>query len=414
MRVGLLTQWYDPEPGPAALPGVLARGLLDRGHEVSVVTGFPNYPSGNFTHGYRVRRKSEERQEGVSVRRVALYPAHDASPIRRFANYASFGVSATASGLSALRDVDVIWVNYSPITIALPMWAARYIWDIPVLLHVLDLWPDTVLASGFARGGRAFRAAEHGMHAWCNAMYRSAASVAYISPGAGDVLERRGVDVDKLCYLPMWADESVFRPSTIDLRAELGIEDDVIVLLYAGALGGAQGLSTLVEACTTVDEPRFRCLIVGSGVARSSLRSLARQLAATNVEFLDPIPQEQMTALMATADLSYVSLRPHPLSPITMPSKIQAALAAGTALLVAAPGDSAKVVEESGAGLTADPADRESIARAIRSACVLGRDELRIMGAKGRAYYDRNFSVEQGIPRIEMLLEQIVSTRESN
>src|SRR5450756_1458513 len=98
MRVGLLTQWYDPEPGPAALPGVLARGLVARGHEVQVLTGFPNYPTGVVAAGYRMRRVLDEVVDGVDVRRVALYPSHDASTVRRVTNYVSFGASAVVNG----------------------------------------------------------------------------------------------------------------------------------------------------------------------------------------------------------------------------------------------------------------------------------------------------------------------------
>jgi len=411
MRVGLLTQWYDPEPGPAALPGVLARGLAGRGHDVQVVTGFPNYPTGEVAPGYQVSRRLDEELDGVSVRRVALYANHGSSAVRRLANYASFGASATVSGIDALRGVDALWVNYSPITVGWPMWAARYGLKVPSVVHVLDLWPDTMLAGGFAEGGRAFRAAEAGLNAWCNAIYRAASSVAYISPGVGDVLERRGVSPEKLAYVPMWADENIFRPSTTDLRTELGIPDDAIVLLYAGALGEAQGLTTLIEACAKVDDPRFRCLIAGSGISESSLRERADELGAANVRFLGRLPQVQMTALMATGDFNYVGLRPHALSAITMPSKTQAGLAAGRALLVAAEGDVATAIRESGTGFTAGPGDAAAIAEAIRSACSLGRDGLRTMGTRAFSYYQDTFAVAHGVRCIESLLEQAVATR---
>ena len=411
MRVGLLTQWYDPEPGPAALPGVLARGLVARGHEVQVLTGFPNYPSGVVAAGYRVQRAMDEVVDGVRIRRVGLYPSHDASTVRRAANYASFGLSALVNGLSSLRGLDALWVNYSPVTVALPMWAARYGLWIPQVVHVLDLWPDTVLAGGFARGGLAYRLAEAGLNRWCSGMYRSAASVAYISPGVGPLLRERGVPAEKLHYVPMWADEAVFRPVDDDMRAELGIDEGRIVLLYAGALGDAQGLGTLIDACAKVTDDRLQCLIAGSGIAENALRAKADRVGATNVRFLGRLPQNQMTRLMAAGDITYVGLRPHALSPFTMPSKTQAGLAAGRALLVAAEGDVAMVVEESRAGFTADPGDPTSIAEAIQSACDLGRSGLRAMGVRARQYYERNFSVGRGVASIEALLEQAAATR---
>jgi colanic acid biosynthesis glycosyl transferase WcaI len=410
MRVGLLTQWYDPEPGPAALPGVLARGLVARGHEVQVLTGFPNYPAGVIAPGYTMQRALDQVLDGVKIRRVALYANHDASAVGRIANYASFGASAVVSGLGCLRGLDALWVNYSPITVAWPMWAARFGLQIPVVSHVLDLWPDTLLAGGFTRSWRAYRLAESGLNPWCRAMYGASDSVAFISPGVGPILRERGVPAEKLNYVPMWADETIFRPIDDHLRAEFGVPDESIVLLYAGALGEAQGLLTLIDACAQIGDRRFLCLIAGSGVSEASLRAHAEEVGATNVRFLGRLPQKQMTILMATGDFNYVGLRPHPLSTITMPSKTQASFAAGRAILAAAEGDVAKVIRDSGAGFVADPSDPATIAMAIRSACSLGRAGLHDMGARARSYYELTFSTERGVTSIESLLEKAAAT----
>jgi glycosyltransferase involved in cell wall biosynthesis len=369
-----------------------------------VLTGYPNYPTGRVAAGYRVKARQDERQGGIDVRRVALYPNHDTSPVRRVANYASFGASATAFGLDALRGVDALWVNYSPITVAWPMWAARLVLRVPAVVHVLDLWPDTLLASGFARGGATYQAASKALHAWCAGMYRAAHSIAYISPGAGSVLAARGVNPAKLHYVPMWADEQLFRPSKDDVRSELGLGDDAIVLLYAGALGEAQGLDSLIDACAQVDDPRFIALIAGSGVAETRLRDRARDLALHNVRFLGRYPHKNMTGLMAAADLSYVALRAHALSPVTMPSKAQAAMAAARAMLIAAEGDVAAVGAESGAALLARPEDPRSIATSINEACTLGRTGLAELGRRAREYYQRTFSIDRGVSAIEGLL----------
>lgn len=410
MRIGLLTQWFDPEPGPAALPGVLARGLQANGHSVQVLTGFPNYPSGKIADGYRLRRAMDETSDGVAVRRVALFPSHDGSAVHRSLNYASFGLSALVSGLGVLRGLDALWVNYSPITVAWPMWAARYGLRVPTVAHVLDLWPDTVLAGGFA-GGRAYRSAEKLLEMWCRGMYRAADSVAYISPGVGETLRSRGVPENKLAYVPMWADEAIFRPSYENLRANLGLAPDAVVLLYAGALGEAQGLETLIEACARVTDLRFVCVIAGSGTAEAALRDRAAQLGADNVRFVGRLPQSEMTKLMATGDINFVGLRAHPLSAVTMPSKTQAAMASGRVVLAAADGDVGRVVRDSGVGWAVPSGDVAGIVDAIGAACRIGRSGLHTLGAQSRAYYERTFSVDQGVQRTEALLFQAAATR---
>lgn len=404
MRVGVLTQWYSPEPGPASLPAVLARELLDRGHTVQVVTGFPNYPTGVLATGYRMQRRMDDEIDGVPVRRVALYPSHDSSALARATNYGSFGASAVISGVNALRGFDALWVNASPITVAWPMWAAHFGLKLPSVVHVLDLWPDTLLASGFAHSGPLFSVSQKLLNIWSNSMYRTAHSVAYISPSVGEILSHRGVSPQKLEYVPMWANERVFKPSAHDLRSELGLAPDALVLLYAGALGEVQGLSTLIEACSEISDRRFVCLVAGSGLSEVALRRQASDSGITCVRFLGRVPQEKMTALMATSDISYISLRPHALSRVSIPSKIQASLASGRALIVAGEGDMAEVARQSGAGWAVNSGDVTAIRSAIRAACDLGRDGLHLKGTKAKLFYDRTFSVNQGVDKLELML----------
>jgi glycosyltransferase involved in cell wall biosynthesis len=179
-------------------------------------------------------------------------------------------------------------------------------------------------------------------------------------------------------------------------------------MLYAGALGEAQGLHLLLEACSLVKDEKFLCVIAGSGVAESDLRRQADALGATNVRFIGRVPSQDMTALMASADFGYIGLRPHALSSVTMPSKTQATLAAGLPFVLAAEGDVAAVARESGAAFVAEGLDSRSIANEIERACMLGRAGLREIGLKGRDYYARTFSADEGVGRVEQLLFEAV------
>ena len=147
------------------------------------------------------------------------------------------------------------------------MWTARYGLKIRQVAHVLGLWPDPLLARGLLRRGHTYRLAEVGPNAWCNGLYRASESVAYISPRVGAILQRRGVPAEKLHYVPMWADERIFSPSRNDLRKELSIHKDAIDLMYAGAVGEAQGLTTLVKACSKIDDPQFNVYMKATPVS---------------------------------------------------------------------------------------------------------------------------------------------------
>lgn len=408
MRIGLLTQWYAPEPGPAALPSGLAKGLVDRGHDVQVVTGFPNYPTGVIAPGYRQRRRADEVVDGVRVRRVALYPNHNSSAVQRMANYGSFAASAWLSGISALADVDVVWVNYSPVTIGWPMLRLQARHGVPSLVHVLDLWPDTVTASGLA-GGAGSRL-EGPLYRWCGRLYRAASKVAYISPGVGDVLAQRGVPREKLAYAPMWADESTHRPAVGAGPRGWGVGDDDVVLAYAGTLGGAQDLSSLIEACARLRDGSLRCLIAGSGTHEQELRDLARARGADNVTFVGRLGAEDVSHLSATSDVQYVGLNDHPLARTTMPSKIQAILASARPIVGSVPGDAGDVIDRSG-GWTSSPGDVDALVANLREVIAHGRVGLRPRQQAARALYDEEFAYDTAVARIEGLLSEAAQGR---
>lgn len=402
MRIGVVSQFYAPEPGPAMLPSGLAEELSRRGHDVRVVTGFPNYPTGVVAEGYALARRADDTLNGVDIRRVYLHPDHG-SAVGRMSNYGSFAASTLISGVSWLRHADAVWVNASPITLAWPIWALRAM-RIPVVSHILDLWPESLYATGFGR--MAGNAPAHAvLDGWTSLMYRGSDLVAYISPGVGEILEGRGVPARKLRYVPMWADEVTFRPDGRSMRAELGISDDSVVLVYAGALGEAQGLGTLIDACRMVDDPRFVCVVAGSGGAEESLRARANDVP--NVRFVGRVPQARMTDLMASVDASFVALRDTALGRVSIPSKTQAALAAGVPVLAAAPGDVSHLVASARAGLTADPTDVADVARAILLLCQASPAQHAQWRANALTTYREQFSLARGADEVEEMLMQV-------
>jgi len=380
---------------------------------VQVVTGFPNYPTGKVMAGYRIaRRLDEETEGGVAVRRVALYPSHDRSNWRRFVNYSSFALSASTSALGLLRSLDAVWVYNSPATIGLPSWLASAAGGPPHLMHVLDLWPDSIAFSGVA-SSRTYAVMAPLLERWCRFTYVQAASIACISLGVLDELAARGVPRSKLHYVPVGTDETRHhpRPRDRDLARALGV-DDAFVLLYAGNLGYTQGLDTLLDACAQLrDLPGFHCLVAGSGTAEEALRARAASLSLRNLTFLGRRPAAEMGALMSIGDLHLVSLNNHPLASMTLPSKLLATLASARPVLAVATGEIARVVREAEAGWTVAPGDTEGLVDAVCQAHGRGRTGADRLGAAGRRYYQRELSTEHGVDTIETLLTQLASSR---
>lgn len=411
MRIGILTQWFDPEPGPAALPGALARSLRDRGHDVQVVTGFPNYPTGQIAEGYRISARSDEQIDGIRVRRTALVPSHDASLVGRLVNWTSFALSSTALGLGALRKADAVWVSNSPVTMALPAWVVAKVLRKPTVLHVLDLWPDNVLSSGLVERTVTVRALVRVLHLVTGHMYRSAGRVAVLSPGARELLIARGVEPSKIDIVPLWADEDRFYPgSGEEVRTKMGVDAETVVVLYAGALGGTQQIEALVTAGAgrAPDAPPLEVWIAGSGVRETAIRELMEASTTPSVrfQFLGRIPMERMAGVMHAADVHFVGLRDDDLSRVTMPSKIQATMASGKPIVVAVRGDAEDAVMRAGAGFAALPGDPPSIRAAIESAATLGRSGLAELGRRARQAYEEFYSLRSAARTIELALKR--------
>lgn len=403
--VAFVCQWYPPEP--AEVPRGIAMALADSGLDVTVLTGIPNYPTGVVAPGYSAGRGKREIRDGLAVRRTPLYPSHDASALRRLANYASWALSATALGQGVLRSSTVSLVYSSPATAALPAMVARALWGTPYVLLVQDVWPDSVFDSGYLQGpvGRLTRRV---LDVLVGATYRSAHHVAVTSPGMVDLLVARGVPRDKLTVVHNWvSEEPAPDAATVDvqeLRATWDADPDDFVLMYAGNHGQAQHLEPVVETFAGLpDDAVSHLVLVGDGVTKSRLVELAGGHA--RIHFLDPVPSSEMARLMHASDAQLVSLADRPLFAVTMPSKVQSILAAALPVVVVARGDAADVVTGAGAGVAVAPGDRQGLRDAVQQLAETDRNERREMGRRGRAWYDAHSSRQVGSGVLRRLLE---------
>ncbi len=396
MRILFLTQFFQPEPFFKALP--FAKELLERGHEVEVLTGFPNYPGGNVYPGYKIRLWQKETMQGVRVNRVALYPSHDKSARKRFLNYASFALSSSLVGPWLVGRPDVIYVYHPPGTIGLPALVLRFLKRSRVVYDIQDLWPDTIASTGMFSGGAAMRLLDR----WCRFVYRSADRVVVLSPGFKRVLIERGVSEDRIRVVYNWADVSAEHA-----EPEAGFEAKFVVL-FAGTMGPAQALDTVLEAARLCKDPRVQFVFIGGGVDRDRLESRALEEEMSNVTFLPRRPMEQMPPLLAAANLLLVHLSDDPLFKITIPSKTQAYLASGKPLLMAVGGDAEALVLESGAGFTCRPEDARALVTEVERAASLPVEVLQEMGSRGKRYYDEKLSMNHGVTEMERIFAEVV------
>lgn len=404
MKIGMLTQWYQPETGGAQLAAAYAQEFSRQGHRVRVLTGFPNYPNGKIYPGYRLRPRQREWEGAVRVDRVALYPNHSSSAIGRFLNYTSFGLSAATLGAGALRGADAIWVFNHPITTALPMLTQSKWGRVPIFLHVQDLWPDSFLESGMVGSGRGTRFAASVIAHIVRFTENRSAVVGVISPSVRELIIERNpaIDPEKIVYVPNSANETLFRP--IGRTAEPGMMD----FMYIGAVGEVQGLETLIEAASMLRSRRdIRITIVGDGIARSRLEQIVNQRALRNVRFLGRLPQGCVPGLMAESTAQLVSLADKSFLAYTTPSKIAALLASGVPVVAQIAGDGARMLKDSGAALVVSPGDANGLAEAIGRVADRPAAARAAMGAAGRAYYEENLGQRRIVRLIVDSLERV-------
>ncbi|MBQ1017241.1 glycosyltransferase family 4 protein [Micromonospora sp. D93] len=404
MRIGLISQWYPPES--TFVPGQLATELARRGHEVRVLTTFPSLPLGRIYPGWRQRWNHLSTDGGVTVRRVPAYPSHDRSGLRRAVSYLSFAATSTLAAPRHLRGVDALYVYHPPPTSYAAAGLLRLLRGVPAVLHVQDLWPESVTASGMAPPGLAGRALDRVLTASMRRIYHSCAGIAVIAPAMAEQVIERGVDPGAVRTVFNWTDEALFRPvpCTDAARAAIGHRGRTTVM-FAGNLGLLQGVDVAIRAAAAAPDA-VDLAFVGTGLGAEQARKLADELGAVNVRFLGRRPAAEMAELYAAADYQLVMLRDLPWLRGTVPSKLQAALACGVPVLMSADGDAARLVSAGGAGLVCPPDDWRALADQFVAAARMSTEQRLAMGCRGRQLYLDRMSLRVGVDQIEDLLSK--------
>ena len=405
LRILLITQWWPPEPDSSrGLP--FARWLQSRGHDVTVLTGFPNYPSGRLYPGYKMKFRQWDETEGVRVLRVPLYANHDQSALRRIANYASFALSAAAIGMPKVGDVDVVYAMATPPTVAFPPFLNRLFRRVPYLFNVTDLFPEAVLESGMLAPGFKRTMIRAVTEQLCRTLYGRAAFVTSSSPGYSRILVERGLDPERVKTIFNWVDETLFHPlpRNEELAARLGMAGK-FNFVYAGNLGPLQGIDTIIRAAVLLKHlPDVQIVLVGTGQLEQSLRQLAADIGATNVHFTGRLDQTEMPEVYAVADALLVHLNDSEYLRATVPSKTQVSLAVARPIVLAAHGDAAEIVRAAGAGVVCPPGSPVALAEAITTMYNTAVTEREKIAAAGRRYYLETMSMDHGAREIEALL----------
>ncbi|TMM46382.1 glycosyltransferase family 4 protein [Colwellia ponticola] len=403
MKILIVTQWFDPEPTFKGL--LFAKELIKAGHQVEVITGFPNYPGGKVYAGYKIKFHSKEEIDSVIIHRVPLYPAHDNSAIKRITNYISFAASSFFCGLFSVIKPDVIYSYHPPLTTALSATLISLFRRAPLVVDIQDLWPDTLAATGMLNNKKALSLVEF----FCQIVYKRASKVVVLSPGFKKRLLERGVPEAKLELIYNWCDEETLEggvESTLRLP-----KNGRLNLLFAGNLGNAQGLPAIVNAAKILQRKQVNVNVVflGAGIAKDKAVQQVDELALDNVYFLPRVPMQEVGDLLNKADMLLVHLTDDELFSITIPSRTQAYLRMGRPIVMGVNGDAADLIIQAEAGVTCKANHSTSIADAIITLVNKSAEERKLIGDNALNFYQRELSVAVGVKKFISVFEEIKS-----
>jgi glycosyltransferase involved in cell wall biosynthesis len=410
VKILYVSQYFPPEMGAPAARGVeLSRHWARMGHDVTVLTGFPNHPTGAVSEEWRSRLRRlhyTETVDGVLVVRTWLWPLPNRKAHERIRNYASFCVSAAVSGL-ALHKPDVVIATSPQLLCALSGWWLAWWKRVPFVFEVRDLWPESLAAVGAGTEGTLLHRT---LGAIAGFLYRRADRIVVVSPAFKDHLIRHwDVPAAKISIVENGVETDLFRldPAAIEVRKQLQLEDRFLIC-YIGTMGNAHGLETLIAAAeelqTALTNAMF--LLIGEGAEKERIVELAAARGLTNIRFLGQQPREQIPAYVSAADLCLVMLKKTELFKTVIPTKLLEYMACERPVIVAVDGQARQIVEEAGAGVFVEPEDSKALAKAILDLAE-AREHRRQMGASGRQYIVNRFSREKTAQDYIAVLESL-------
>ena len=395
MKILIVSQYFYPENFRV---NTLARELVLRGHDVSVLTAYPQYPGGVIFEGYGFDVPYEKQWHGVRIHRVKTYP-RGKGPLGLLRNCLSFVVSGNRWVKQCQEKFDAVYVfEVSPVTVGLPAVAYHKKFGTRVFFNLQDLWPENV----HEVLGIRFPPLTWAINRVVDTIYGHSHRILCASRSFAENLKNRGVPESKLVFWPQFCLE----PDREGLEKPAVYTEDTFNIVFTGNLGDAQGLDLMVEAAARLKGSGIRWYLVGDGRARERLEAKVREAGLQeDVIFMGRVSESEANAYAIFADCAYLSFQDKALFHMTIPAKLQTYLACGAPVLAAAGGESAAIVRDSGCGIAVPPQVDSLVAAALEI-----RDKTpqqrRAMAEAARKCFETNFSMKDLVDRLEAMMEE--------
>lgn len=393
MKILVVCQYYYPEPFRIS---DICESLVEKGHDVTVLTGLPNYPEGQVLDGYRDGKKRNEILNGVKVVR-SFEVGRGNNKLKLFLNYFSFALSGSLKALFMKEKFDVVLVNQlSPVMMGIPAIVYKRKHKKKLLLYCLDLWPDSLAAGGINESSIIYKFFMK-ISQW---IYNSADSIAVTSSMFEEYFRNTlGVYNKKIHHLPQYA-EDLFTES-IEVA-----KDDKYNFVFAGNIGDMQSVETIVKAANVLREhSNIIFHVVGDGSKFEECKLLSQKLGLENVRYYGRRPVSEMPHYYGLADAMLITLKNNKAISYTLPGKVQSYMAAGKPIIGAINGETNRVIKDAECGLCCTAENYSELANLILQFCNINEKEK--MAQNSYDYYIKNYSKERFMTVLEDTLTNL-------
>lgn len=398
MKILIVTQYFWPENFKI---NDIAQALIERGHQVSVLTGKPNYPEGKFYRSYSYFNKSYELWNNIKIYRSFMTPRGDGKGLWLFLNYISFAFFSSIRLFFIKDKFDKIFVfEPSPITVGIPAVVCKLRFNAPIYFWVQDLWPESLTAAGGIKNeyiiGFFSRLTKFIYSHSFKILVQSKAFMPYIL--------KQGVSLEKLIYYPN-STESFYKKKPVNPEFSSKFPDG-FKLIFAGNLGEAQSFETIIGAIDLLvkDGLNVHLIILGNGRAREYIRNKVLELGlSNNIHLWGSFESIMMPEFFSSADALLVALKKDLIFSLTIPSKIQSYLACGKPIIASLDGEGARIVEDAKAGFTSISEDIIGLKEAIKKMYLLSPNQQIELGENARRYFEKEFEREMLIDKLESI-----------
>lgn len=401
MKILIITQYFYPENFKS---NDLAFELKKRGHDITVLTGLPNYPEGKIFDEYGVFKNRKQIINGVKIIRSLLLPRGKGGGLRLFANYYSFAFFASIKafflGLSNRFDAVIVH-EPSPITQYYPALLINKLWKTPVYFWVMDLWPESLSIAGGVKNKFVLSYYTKVIRNF----YKNSEKILITSKGFRSAINEKGDFNDKIVYFPNWAEDSISEGNT---DFPIPPVPDGFKVMFAGNIGEAQDLDNIMKAALRLkEEKNIKFILVGDGRKMPFVKDFVEENNLNDtVSIMGRFPVEAMSSFFNKADVMLVTLKDDPIFNLTVPAKLQAYMSASKPIIAMLNGEGAENVKDAGCGFTVDAGDYSNLSKTIFNASKLSNDELQILGNNSRIYYEKNFKMSECISNLENIISK--------